>query len=271
MTAGTIRVGIGGWTFPPWRGTFYPEGLPHARELDYAAGKLTAIEINGTYYRLRTPKSFAAWAKAAPPGFVFSVKASRFCTNRKKLAEAGESVEKFLDQGLVELGGALGPILWQFMATKPFDPDDFAAFLSLLPARRNGVTLRHAIEPRHDSFRTPEFVALARKAGVAIVFADKPDFPTIADPTADFVYARLQTARDAEPEGYSSAELDRWADIAARWAAGKPVPEYPAIALAAADAQPRDVFVFMINGAKIRAPAAAQALLNRLDGRRSSV
>ena len=157
------------------------------------------------------------------------------------------------------------------MATKPFDPDDFAAFLSLLPARRNGVTLRHAIEPRHDSFRTPEFVALARKAGVAIVFADKPDYPTIADRTADFIYARLQTARDVEPEGYSSAELDGWADIAGRWAAGKPVPEYPALADAAAEGQTRDVFVLMINGAKIRAPAAAQALLNRLDDRRSSV
>jgi uncharacterized protein YecE (DUF72 family) len=269
MAAGAIRVGIGGWTFPPWRGTFYPEGLPHARELDYAAGKLTAIEINGTYYRLQTPKSFAAWAKSAPPGFLFTVKASRFCTNRKVLAEAGDAVETFLGQGLVELGGALGPILWQFMATKRFDPDDVAAFLSLLPARRDGVALRHAIEPRHDSFRTPEFVALARKAGVAVVFADKPEYPTIADQTADFVYARLQTAREEEPEGYSPAELDRWADIAGRWATGKPVSEYPA--LAAVDVQPRDVFVFMINGAKIRAPAAAQALLKRLDGRRSSV
>ncbi len=268
--SGAIRVGIGGWTFPPWRGTFYPQGLPHARELEYASAQLTAIEINGTYYRLQTPKSFAAWAKAAPAGFKFSVKASRFCTNRKVLAEAGEAVAKFLDQGLIELGDTLGPILWQFMATKRFDPDDFAAFLALLPPSHAGVALRHAVEPRHDSFRCPEFVALARKAGVAVVFADKPDYPTIPDRTADFVYARLQTAREAEPEGYPPGELDRWAEIAALWAAGKPVREYPDISNTPAGPVPCDVFVFMINGAKIRAPAAAQALINRLDDNHAS-
>ncbi len=266
MAAGTIRVGIGGWTFPPWRGTFYPDGLPHARELDYAAGKMTAIEINGTYYRLQTPKSFAAWAKSAPPEFQFSVKASRFCTNRKVLGEAGEAVAKFLAQGLTELGAALGPILWQFMATKRFEPEDFGAFLDLLPAQLDGVRLRHAIEPRHDSFRTPEFIAMARKAGVAIVFADHPEFPTIPDRTGDFVYARLQNALETEPDGYAGGDLDRWAGIARKWAVGDEVPDYPHISPTPAGKHARDVFVFMINGAKVKAPAAAQALMKRLDG-----
>jgi uncharacterized protein YecE (DUF72 family) len=270
LSDGTIRVGIGGWTFPPWRGVFYPEGLPHARELEYAAGKLTAIEVNGTYYSSQSPKTFASWAKAAPPGFVFTLKASRFCTNRKVLADAGESVAKFLSQGIVELGKALGPILWQFMPTKRFDPDDFGAFLALLPAHHDGVALRHAIEVRHESFKDPAFVVLARKFGVAIVFANKPEYPTIADQTAGFVYARLQTAREDEPEGYSAAELDRWAELARKWAGGAAVSEYPSISVAPAENKPRGVFIFMINGAKVRAPSAAQALLKRLDASQSS-
>jgi uncharacterized protein YecE (DUF72 family) len=266
MTTGVIRVGIGGWTFEPWRGTFYPAGLAHARELEYAASKLTAIEINGTYYRTQTPKSFAGWAKAAPDGFVFTVKASRFCTNRKALREAGEAVEKFLGQGLTELGEKLGPILWQFMPTKKFDLDDFAAFLAMLPDKQDGVRLRHALEARHDSFCVPEFVAMARKAGVAIVYADKPDYPTIADQTADFTYARLQQAREEEPKGYTDIELNRWAEVAQGWSRGeKPhIPGHVPMDGAPAKPAPRDVFVFMINGAKLRAPAAAGALMERL-------
>jgi len=253
MKPGIIRVGIGGWTFEPWRGVFYPAGLPHARELEYAAGQVTAIEINGTYYRLQTAKNFAAWSKAAPPGFVFTVKASRFCTNRKALAEAGESIGKFLGQGLVELGEKLGPILWQFMPTKRFEREDFAAFLALLPATQDGVRLRHALEVRHESFRDLDFIALARRAGVAIVFADSAEYPTIEDQTAGFTYARLQRAREDEPAGYDPATLDRWAAAARQWAAGE------------ANGPGRDVFIFMINGAKIRAPAAARALLARLE------
>lgn len=261
---GTIRVGIGGWTFEPWRGTFYSPGLPHARELEYAAAQLTAIEINGTYYRLQKPESFAAWAKATPPGFVFSVKASRVCTNRRVLSDAAESVTRFLGQGLTELGEKLGPILWQFMATKAFDPDDFSAFLDLLPARQDGLSLRHAVEVRHESFRTPDFIALARRKGVAVVFADTPKYPQIADLTADFVYARLQDAREEELTGYSPAALDRWAAIARAWATGES-PSGPEYAVSERTEQrPRDVFLFMINGAKVRAPAAAQALLKRL-------
>lgn len=262
--AGTIRAGIGGWTFEPWRGTFYPPGHPHARELEYAAAHLTAIEVNGTYYRLQKPESFAAWAKAAPDDFVFSVKASRVCTNRRVLAEAGEAVAKFLGQGITELGEKLGPILWQFMATKAYDPDDFGAFLKLLPERQDGVPLRHAIEVRHESFRTLAFIALARKAGVAVVFADTPKYPQIADITSDFVYARLQDAREDEPAGYSPDALDRWTDMARQWAAGKSPAGLDYAAWEPAESDARDVFVFMINGAKVRAPAAAQALLERL-------
>ncbi len=179
----TIRVGIGGWTYEPWRDTFYPPKWPKARELEYAASKVTAIEINGTFYSTQKPATWADWAKRTPDDFVFSVKASRFCTNRKVLADAGESIAKFVNQGLVELGPKLGPILWQFAATKPFDTDDFGAFLKLLPQEVAGVTLRHAIEPRHDSFRDPAFVALARAAGAAIVFADADKYPQFADLT----------------------------------------------------------------------------------------
>ncbi len=262
--AGTIRVGVGGWTFQPWRGTFFPAGLPQARELDYAAERLTAIEINGTYYRLQTPSSFAKWAAATPPDFVFTVKASRYCTTRPRLAEAGEGIGRFLAQGIVELGEKLGPILWQFMPARRFDPDDFAAFLELLPRDRAGVPLRHAVEVRHDSFRDAAFVALARKAKVAIVFADSAKYPMLADLAGDFVYARLQNAQDGEAAGYPAAGLDRWAEVARLWSAGLHPDGLPYVAAKTPPKQARDVFVFMINGAKVRAPAAAEALLTRL-------
>lgn len=264
MTA-AIRVGIGGWTYEPWRGVFYPPDLPKARELDFAVNHVTAIEINATYYGRQKPESFARWAAAAPPGFVFSVKASRFCTNRKILTEAEESIDRFCTQGITELGDKLGPILWQFAATKAFDADEFAAFLKLLPARQDGVPLRHALEVRHESFRDPRFVALARKAGAAIVFADSAQYPEIADLTADFAYARLQQAREEEPDGYDASGLDRWAGLARRWAAGE-APEGLAYASPQQAARtPRDVYMFMINGAKVRAPAAARAVIARLE------
>jgi len=265
MTAkpGVIRVGIGGWTFEPWRGVFFPPGLAHAKELAYAAGKLSAIEVNGTYYSSQSPATFAKWAKETPDGFVFALKASRFCTNRKVLADAGASVETFLTSGIVELGDKLGPILWQFMPTKKFDPDDFGAFLKLLPARRDGLPLRHAVEVRHESFLTPAFVKLAKDAGVAVVFADTPKYPAIADLTADFVYARLQDAHEEIETGYDAQALDRWADTAHAWAKGG-APEGLGYIETAKAGDAKDVFVFMINGAKVRAPAAAMALLDRL-------
>ena len=246
MSEHRIRVGIGGWDFDPWRGTFYPEGLAKAKQLRFATEQLTAIEINSTYYSSQKPATFANWAKAAPDGFQFAVKASRFATNRKVLAEAAESVSRFLNQGIIELGDRLGPILWQFMATKKFDPDDFAGFLDLLPERQDGIRLRHALEVRHESFDDPAFFAMAKKANAAIVFADSDNFPEIEEPTADFTYARLQRCAEEVPTGYEGPALDKWAERARAW-------------------QERgDVFVFFISGAKVRAPAAAMALQQRL-------
>jgi uncharacterized protein YecE (DUF72 family) len=266
MTDGSapVRVGIGGWSFPPWRGTFYPEGLTQKRELEFASRALTAIEINATYHGSQKPASFANWAKTAPDGFVFAVKGSRYVTNRKLLAEAGESVGRFLNQGIVELGDKLGPILWQFMATKKFEADDFAAFLRLLPARHEGLALRHAVQVRHESFAVPEFVKLAREAGVAIVFADSASYPAIADVTADFVYARLEAAEESEPEGYAPAALDRWSEAARTWAQGGVPAGLPYVDPTPPPVTPRETFVFCINGAKVRAPAAAQALIARI-------
>ena len=258
-----IRIGIGGWTFEPWRGTFFPDKWPQKRELEYASRQLTAIEINGTYYSGFKPAIFAGWAGAVPDDFVFAVKASRFCTNRKVLAEGGESIARFVGQGIVELGPKLGPILWQFMATKKFDAEDFGAFLKLLPDAQEGVKLRHAVQVRHESFQVPEFIDLCRAAGVAIVYAESADYPAIADVTGDFVYARLENAVEDELQGYSPAALDRWADVAKDWAAGGS-PEGLPYFTDPAPKQKRDTFVFMINGAKVRAPAAAQALIERL-------
>ena len=259
-----IRVGIGGWTFEPWRGTFYPDKLPHKRELAYVGEHLTATEINATYHRLQKPKSFAEWAKSVPDGFVFAVKGSRYVTNRRVLAEAGESIGKFLDQGIVELGDKLGPILWQFMATKKFEPDDFAAFLALLPASHAGVRLRHVIQVRHESFACPQFVALMRKAGLPVCYADSADYPAIADVTGDFVYARLENAEEGHAAGYAPEALDGWAEAARTWAMGGAPAGLPYADETAPPMQPRETFVFMINGFKPKAPAAALALLERL-------
>lgn len=259
----TIRIGIGGWTYEPWRGTFFPDGLPHKRELEYAAGKLTAIEVNGTYYSGFKPATFAGWAKQVPDDFVFALKASRYCTNRKVLAEAGDSISRFTGQGIVELGDKLGPILWQFMATKRFDPDDFGAFLQLLPAEQDGVPLRHAVHVRHDSFADPAFVAMCRKAGVAIVYADSAQYPAIADVTADFVYARLESAQEEVETGYAPAALDRWAEAVRTWRAGGRPEGIPYVEDTSPPETPRDTFVFFINGAKVRAPQGAMALIRR--------
>ena len=208
--------------------------------------------------------SFANWAATAPDGFVFAVKASRYCTNRKVLAEAGESIAKFTGQGIVELGDRLGPILWQFMATKRFDPGDFGAFLKLLPASQDGVALRHAVQVRHESFAVPEFVAMCRAAGVAIVFAQSAEYPAIADVTGDFVYARLEDAEERFVAGYAPTALDDWAAKAKTWAAGGRPDGLPYVEDTAPAKTPRETFVFFINGAKVRAPHAAMALIERV-------
>lgn len=262
---GTIRVGIGGWTFEPWRGTFYPPKLPQKDELAYAAGKLTSIEINGTFYGSQKPESFRKWRDETPDGFVFAMKGPRFATNRRILAEAGDSVRRFLESGITELGPKLGPINWQLAATKRFDAADLAGFLALLPASQDGHALRHVLEVRHPSFMVPEFIALLREHRVAAVFADDPDYPFFFDPTASFVYLRLQCAAEAEPLGYPAATLDAWAERASAWAAGRRPVDLPLIDAAADDDRaPLDVYIFMINGHKPKAPAAAMALIERL-------
>ena len=264
MNPAPIRIGIGGWTYEPWRGSFYPDDLVHKRELEYASRAVTAIEVNGTYYSSFKPSSFANWAKTAPDGFVFALKASRYSTNRKVLAEAGESIAKFIGQGIVELGEKLGPILWQFMATKTFDADDFGAFLKLLPDRQEGVALRHAVQVRHESFAVPEFVDMARSAGVTIVYADSADYPAIADITGKFVYARLEQAEERFVAGYAPTALDRWADAARNWAQGDAPADLPYVMDHKPARDPRETLVFFINGAKLRAPHGAMALMERL-------
>lgn len=262
----TIRTGIGGWTFPEWRGgAFYPAGLRHADEQAYATSAVGAIEINATFYRLQTPATFAAWREVAPAGFVYSLKGSRFVTNRKVLASAAEGLGRFMRQGLIELGDKLGPMIWQLAATRRFDPADVAAFFALLPREWEGVPLRHAIEVGHESFACAEFVALARAANVAIVFTDGDGRAPIADRTSDFAYLRLKGMRSDCPTGYPGAELDRWARICRAWAAGEAPAGLPYRGEPGDSAgRAGEVYALMINGAKERAPAAAIALAERL-------
>lgn len=262
---GRIRIGVGGWTYEPWRGAFYPEGLAQKRELEYAAGKLTAIEVNGTYYGSQKPESFAKWHAETPDDFVFTLKGPRFTTNRRVLAEAGESIDRFFASGVLELKEKLGPINWQFMGTKKFDPADFEGFLKRLPKSIEGRAIRHAVEVRHDSFRTPDFVALARDYGVAIIIAADGEHPQIADLTAPFVYARIMGTKENEAAGYAPADLDAWAARAKAWAAGG-APEDLAYAgeRKPGMGEPRDVFLFVISGHKVSNPAAAMALIERL-------
>ena len=259
-----IRVGVGGWNYEPWRNNFFPERLAHSRELAYASGQLTAIEVNATYYGTMKPASFRRWHDETPADFIFSLKASRYATNRRVLASAGESVTRFVESGIGELGRKLGPILWQFMPGKVFEPQDFEAFLALLPTRLDGLVLRHVMDVRHESFMTPQYLALARRYKVATVFADAEAFPSFADLTGDFVYARLMLSDAAIATGYADAALDAWAERARLWAAGDVPQDLPTLEAAPAAARPRDVFVYFINGAKERAPAAAMALLARL-------
>lgn len=262
--AGVIRSGMGGFTFEPWRGTFYPEGLRQADELAYATRHVTSIEINGTYYSSQKPETFAKWAATAPDGFVFSLKASRFCTNRKVLATAGESIAKFLGQGIVELGDRLGPILWQFMATKAFDPGDFEAFLDLLPATHGGLALRHCVEVRHMSFFDPAFIAMCRDRGVAISISENEGAPLIPDVTADFVYARLMAGSEDNAACYTPKGLDAWAARFRTYASGSVPDDLSPVSPTAAQAKPRDVFAYFIREGKSRAPLGAMALLERL-------
>jgi uncharacterized protein YecE (DUF72 family) len=242
-----IRVGIGGWSYEPWRKTFYPSDVPKKNELHFASRQLTAIEINSTFYRLQTPSVFAKWRDETPEDFVFSLKAPRYVTNRRVLAEAGETMGKFLVSGITELGAKLGPILWQLAPTKKFAPDDIEAFFKLLPDETNKLGLRHAFEVRHESFMCEEYVALARKYRITTVFADSDTYPTFADVTGDFVYARLMKTVSTEKTGYPAG--------------------LPRVAKPNKKNQARDVFAYFISGAKERAPAAAMRVISMLQAR----
>ena len=264
MTTGRLYTGIGGWTYEPWRGVFYPKELPHARELSYAGEHLTSIEVNGTFYSTQSPKTFRKWASEVPDGFVFALKGPRYAVNRRVLKEAGDSIKRFLDSGITELGGKLGPLLWQFAPHKKFDEADFGGFLELLPKSFNGHTLRHVVEVRHDSFKTPAFVALLRKFEIPVVFAEHDTYPAIADITGDFVYARLQKGDEKLKAGYPPMALDQWAKRAQTWALGGEPKDLPKVDRTSAAKRPRDVFIYFIHEAKVRAPAAAMALIERL-------
>ena len=243
MSEGKIRIGIGGWTYPPWRGVFYPQKFPQAKELEYASSKLGAIEINATFYSRQSPKSWEKWGKTVPDGFQFAIKGSRYCVTRSKLGEGAEGIGNFFAQGFAALGPKLGPIMWQFAPRRKFDRDDIAAFIDLLPVTLDGITLRHAIEPRHESFADEKFFELCRPRNIAVVLDDSADYPCIEAETADFSYARLQRMSEDVETGYEIAALEGFAKRAR-----------------ACQKSGRDAYIFMINGAKVRAPAAALAL-----------
>ena len=260
-----IRIGIGGWTFEPWRGAFYPKGLPHAKELSYASERLTSIEVNGTFYRTQSPATYRKWASGVPDGFVFAIKGVRFVTNRRVLMEAGDSINRFLDSGPTELGDKLGPLLWQFAPFKKFDEADFAGFLELLPHTFNGRKLRHVVEVRHDSFKTPEFIALLQQFNIGVVYTDHETYPNIADVTSDFVYLRLQQGQDSVPTAYPPKEIGAWAKRFKVWASGKQPTDLGVVdTKTKLKAVPRDVFAYVIHEGKVRAPAAAMAMIEKL-------
>jgi uncharacterized protein YecE (DUF72 family) len=263
--SGRIRCGVGGWTFEPWRGVFYPKGVSHKRELEYASRHLTTIEINGTYYSSFKPDSWAKWREATPPGFRFSVKASRFCVNRKKLTDARPSMDIFFAQGIEELQDRLGPILWQYMATKKFDYDDFASFFDILPRKLNGQALQHVVEVRNETFANARFVGLCRDHGIAICNSENEHYPFIPDITAGFAYLRLISASDDIPTGYGKKDLDLWAGRFRAYAGGRVPEDYTPYDRTGLPPGPREVYAYVIHEGKVRAPAAAMELIRRVD------
>ncbi|MGQ0534292.1 MAG: DUF72 domain-containing protein [Caulobacteraceae bacterium] len=242
----TIRVGIGGWSYEPWEETFYPADLPAAKQLEYAASKVTAIEINATFYRTQSAASFKKWATATPDDFMFSVKAPRAAVQRKDLREAAQSIEWFFNSGVGELGSKLGPIFWQMAPYKKFDAGEMAAYFDMLPEKLGKQKLRHAIEVRHGSFMEDAFLKLARERNVAVVAVESEKHPLVIEPTADFSYARLELTHADEPTGYAKPALKKWATTARDWE------------------KSGDAFLYFISGAKERNPAAAMAMLQLL-------
>jgi uncharacterized protein YecE (DUF72 family) len=285
-TNSDIRIGISGWTYAPWRGVFYPEGLRQKDELPFASRQVSSIEINGTFYRQQAPKSFTAWAAAVPEDFVFSIKGPRFITHIRRLSDIEGPLANFMACGLLNLGGKLGPILWQFPPSFPLDLDRFAHFLDCLPKdtaaaaalaahhdgwlREKAATaidenrpLRHAVEIRHESYRDPVFVDLLRAHGVALVCADTVEWPRLMDVTADFLYLRLHGSEAIYASGYDDAALDDWARRVTAWAAGGEPEDADRVGGKAAR-QKRDVFVYFDNDLKVRAPTDARGLMRRL-------
>jgi uncharacterized protein YecE (DUF72 family) len=291
---GDIRIGISGWNYAGWRGVFYPPKLAHRRELAYASRAFRTIEINGTHYSLQRPEDFARWAEETPDDFVFAVKGSRYITHMKRLREPEAGLANFFAQGLLRLGPKLGPILWQFPPNFHFDRARIEPFLALLPrdseaaltlARRHddrvaGRTwlkidkkrrLRHAMEIRHESFVTPDFIALLRKYSVALVSADTVDWPLLMDVTSDFIYCRLHGSEQLYASGYDAPAIAAWSKRAAAWAQGREAPDGKRASPRPAPKRARrDVFVYFDNDAKVRAPFDAQALVTAVEKRLAS-
>lgn len=261
---GTIRIGVGGWTFEPWRGDFYPKGLPQRRELEFMSRRLTSIEINATFYGTQKRSSFIRWREETPDDFMFALKGPRYATNRRVLAKAGDSISRFIDSGVLDLGPKLGPIFWQFAPTKKFDAADFAAFLKLLPKTIDGQSIRHAVELRHESFRQADAIRLLREHEVALVVAGDSKFPLIADVTAPFVYARIMGTSAKVAAGYRKPALQAWVSRIRNWAVGASPADLDLISKSARKT-PRDVFLYVISGHKAHNPAAAAALIAMIE------
>lgn len=285
---GIVRIGISGWTYAPWRGVFYPQGLTQKRELHYASRHFPSIEINGTFYGLQKPDAFASWREATPDGFIFAVKGSRYITHLKRLRDIKTPLANFMASGLLRLGPKLGPILWQFPPRMKFDAELFNRFLALLPKDTDEATklakqhddrlngrdwlesdvkqpLRHALEIRHDSFCTKEFVDLLREHRVGLVCADTVEWPLLMDVTADFVYCRLHGSEQLYVSGYDDAALDVWAKRIAAWAGGRePADANRILPPGKTSAKGRDVYVYFDNDVKVRAPKDARSLAERL-------
>jgi uncharacterized protein YecE (DUF72 family) len=259
-----IRVGIGGWTFAPWRDNFYPKGLVQRRELEYASRHVSTIEVNGTWYGAQKPATYAKWRDETPDGFVFSAKAPKRITMSRTLANTGAQVDAFLGD-IATLGDKLGPIVWQFEPPRRLDLDDFSEFLALLPAQVDGRKMRHVLDVRLHDFVDARYLALARRHGMATVFTDSEEHPSFADVTADFVYARLMRSRSDIAMGYPDDALQRWAQRARQWASGGEPDDLPRLATGPSTPSPRrDVYLYFISSAKERNPAAAMALLELL-------
>lgn len=292
MSRATVRIGISGWTYAPWRGVFYPPELPQRQELSFAARQFPTIEINGTFYGLQRPHSFARWNAETPDDFVFAIKGSRYITHMLRLREVETPLANFMASGLLRLGSKLGPILWQFPPSFKFDADLLGTFLRNLPrdteqaadlARRHDSRLserswtrsdvdrplRHAIEIRHDSFRDPAFIRLLRRYRTALVCADTVDWPRLMDITSDFIYCRLHGSRELYVSGYGRHALDQWASRVRAWLQGsEPEDAERILEPGKRRKQGRDVFVFFDNDVKVRAPSDARSLIKRLDRRR---